>query len=64
MKTSMYPVFIVTIGGFGARVTGQSFQGKSGEAVWRLDGLTASYLHFYFPSNPRATARLLGAASA
>jgi cobyrinic acid a,c-diamide synthase len=28
------------------------------EAVWRLKRLTASYLHFYFPSNPAAAARL------
>ena len=29
-----------------------------GEAVYRLRGLTASYLHFYFPSNPVAAATL------
>jgi cobyrinic acid a,c-diamide synthase len=38
--------------------------GKEGEAVWRQGTLTASYLHFYFPSNPRVAARLLGAATA
>lgn len=37
---------------------------QTGEAVWRVGALTASYLHFYFPSNPLATARLFGAASA
>ena len=30
----------------------------NGEAVWRLGRLTASYLHFYFPSNPSAAAAL------
>ncbi|MBI5860923.1 MAG: cobyrinate a,c-diamide synthase [Rhodocyclales bacterium] len=29
-----------------------------GEAVYRLGRLTASYVHFYFPSNPEAAARL------
>ncbi|MGP6156747.1 MAG: cobyrinate a,c-diamide synthase [Vulcanimicrobiaceae bacterium] len=32
--------------------------GGHGEAVWRLEGLTASYVHLYFPSNPVATAAL------
>ena len=32
--------------------------GKPGEAVYRVDRLTASYLHLYFASNPAATARL------
>ncbi|MDP2832029.1 MAG: cobyrinate a,c-diamide synthase [Pseudomonadota bacterium] len=32
--------------------------GGAGEAVYRLDRLTAGYVHFYFPSNPEATARL------
>jgi cobyrinic acid a,c-diamide synthase len=32
--------------------------GRGGEAVWRRHRLTASYMHFYFPSNPEATARL------
>lgn len=31
---------------------------NAGEAVYRLDRLTASYLHLYFPSNPEAAARL------
>ena len=29
------------------------------EAVYRLGRLTASYIHFYLPSNPRAAAELL-----
>jgi len=29
-----------------------------GEAIWRIERLTASYLHLYFPSNPVATAAL------
>lgn len=33
-------------------------RGKPGEAVYRHGRLTASYLHFYFPSNPAAVARL------
>ncbi|MDR5172833.1 cobyrinate a,c-diamide synthase [Methylobacillus flagellatus] len=33
-------------------------RGKPGEAVYRHGRLTASYLHFYFPSNPSAVARL------
>ncbi|BAO30373.1 cobyrinic acid a,c-diamide synthase [Sulfuritalea hydrogenivorans sk43H] len=32
--------------------------GREGEAVYRTGRLTASYVHFYFPSNPQATARL------
>jgi cobyrinic acid a,c-diamide synthase len=32
--------------------------GKSGEDVYRVQRLTASYMHFYFPSNPEAAARL------
>ncbi len=32
--------------------------GKDGEAIYRTGRLTASYMHFYFPSNPTATARL------
>ena len=35
--------------------------GQPGEAVYRQGRLTASYMHFYFPSNPSAVARLLGA---
>lgn len=30
-----------------------------GEAIYRVKGLTASYLHLFFPSNPEALARLL-----
>jgi len=32
--------------------------GRAGEAVYRRGRLTASYVHFYFPSNPEAAARL------
>jgi cobyrinic acid a,c-diamide synthase len=32
--------------------------GRAGEAVYRRASLTASYVHFYFPSNPEAVARL------
>jgi cobyrinic acid a,c-diamide synthase len=32
--------------------------GRGGEAVYRRGRLTASYMHFYFPSNPEATAGL------
>lgn len=32
--------------------------GGEGEAVYRHGRLTASYMHFYFPSNPEAAARL------
>ena len=32
--------------------------GRAGEAVYRRERLTASYLHLYFPSNPQAAARL------
>lgn len=34
--------------------------GNSGEAIYRLGRLTASYVHFYFPSNPHAVAALFG----
>lgn len=33
--------------------------GKTAEAVFRSGRLTASYVHFYFASNPEASARLL-----
>ena len=33
-------------------------RGGCGEAVFRQGALTASYIHFYFPSNPRAAAAL------
>lgn len=32
--------------------------GAQGEAIFQDQGLTASYIHFYFPSNPYAAARL------
>ena len=32
--------------------------GQRGEPVYRLGRLTASYMHFYFPSNPQAAAAL------
>ncbi len=32
--------------------------GQGGEEIYRHGRLTASYMHFYFPSNPEATARL------
>ncbi|MFN4148767.1 MAG: cobyrinate a,c-diamide synthase [Rhodocyclaceae bacterium] len=32
--------------------------GQGGEAIYRKGRLTASYMHFYFPSNPEAVARL------
>lgn len=32
---------------------------QQGEAVFRLAGLTASYMHFYFPSSPAACSQLL-----
>jgi cobyrinic acid a,c-diamide synthase len=32
--------------------------GRIGEAVYRLNRVTASYLHLYFPSNPKLTAEL------
>ena len=44
-----------------ARAT--SLAGRPGEAVYRRGGTTASYVHFYFPSNPAAVAVLFGAAA-
>ena len=32
--------------------------GRDGEPIWRRQRLTASYFHFYFPSNPGAVAAL------
>lgn len=32
--------------------------GRGGEAIYRVDRLTASYMHVYFPSNPEAAVRL------
>jgi cobyrinic acid a,c-diamide synthase len=37
---------------------GRTQHGASGEAVFRRNGLTATYIHFYWPSNPGAAARL------
>ena len=34
-------------------------EGREGEAIYRQGRLTASYVHFYFPSNPSAIAALL-----
>ena len=36
-------------------------RGGDGEAVYRVGNLTASYVHFYFPSNPRIVAQLFQA---
>ena len=36
--------------------------GSDGEAVYRLGSITASYVHFWFPSNPAALAALFGVA--
>ena len=38
--------------------------GRQGEPVFRIGSLTASYVHFYFPSAPRAAARMFGSACA
>ena len=37
---------------------GRTQRGAQGEALFRRGALTASYIHFYWPSNPRAAARL------
>ena len=37
--------------------------GGEGEAVYRVGSITASYVHFWFPSNPAAVAALFGAAA-
>ena len=42
----------------------ETFDGRPGEPVWRRRRLTASYFHFYFPSNPEATAALFGPTAA
>jgi cobyrinic acid a,c-diamide synthase len=39
--------------------TAQHRSGSAGEAIYRRGRLTATYLHFYFPSNPAAVAGLL-----
>ncbi|OIQ74819.1 cobyrinic acid A,C-diamide synthase [mine drainage metagenome] len=36
----------------------QTQDGRAGEAIYRLGSVTASYLHFYFPSNPEVAAGL------
>jgi cobyrinic acid a,c-diamide synthase len=36
----------------------RQYDGKTGEAVYRVNRLTASYLHLYFASNPKAAAQL------
>jgi cobyrinic acid a,c-diamide synthase len=36
----------------------QTADGRAGESVFRKRRLTASYVHFYFPSNPDAAAAL------
>ena len=41
-------------------VRAQTADGRDGEAIYRRNRLTASYVHFYFPSNPTAVAALLG----
>ncbi len=41
-------------------VRARTADGRDGEAIYRQSRLTASYVHFYFASNPRATAALLG----
>lgn len=34
--------------------------GKTGEPLFRVGGLTATYAHFYFPSAPQAVASIFG----
>jgi cobyrinic acid a,c-diamide synthase len=41
-----------------ARAQANRPDGRPGEAIYRRQRLTASYMHLYFPSNPEATARL------
>jgi cobyrinic acid a,c-diamide synthase len=38
--------------------SGRTQHGGAGEAVFRLWRLTATYIHFYWPSNPRVAAQL------
>lgn len=49
LETSLEPAF---------RATNPNLGG--GEAIYRVGSLTASYVHFYFPSNPIAAASALG----
>jgi len=37
----------------------ETSDGQAGEVIYRVGRLTASYVHFYFPSNPAAAARIL-----
>ncbi len=39
-------------------VRARTAEGRDGEAIYRRGRLTASYVHFYFPSNPDAVAAL------
>ncbi len=41
-------------------VNARTSRGRSGEPVYRVGSLTASYMHYYFPSNPAAISRLFG----
>ncbi len=41
-------------------VQAHTADGRSGEAIYRIKRLTASYVHFYFPANPLVAAALLG----
>lgn len=43
-----------------ALVHATKLDGNVGEAIYRRGSLTASYVHFYFASNPRAVAALFG----
>jgi cobyrinic acid a,c-diamide synthase len=40
-------------------VLAKTAEGRNGEAIYRKVRLTASYVHFYFPSNPTAVAAML-----
>ncbi|WP_202407995.1 cobyrinate a,c-diamide synthase [Novosphingobium silvae] len=50
MQTALPPV-----------VRARTPDGRPGEAIYRAGSLTASYMHFYFPSAPAAAARLFAA---
>lgn len=39
-------------------VSSENPDGETGEAIYQVGSLTASYMHFYFPSNPRAAAQM------
>ncbi|WP_407279653.1 cobyrinate a,c-diamide synthase [Aromatoleum evansii] len=41
-------------------VRAQTPDGREGEAIYRQGRLTASYVHFYFPSDAEAVARIFG----